>query len=204
MILYGRYLSPYVRRVALWLGLQGRPFEHRPILVTGEDFDRLRELNPLGRVPALALGDGETLIETGSIIDWLEDSAPDRRLLPPSGVERRDVMRVIGYADGLAEKVVALVYERQRRPSQYHWPDWQARLESQITGALDWLEACAPDDGFHGGSEPSGVDAAVIASFDHGWFMHPELVRHPKLQALSQRADRIPLFAQCHPRVVKE
>ena len=203
MILYGRYLSPYVRRVALWLGLQHRSFEHRPILITGEDFDRLRKINPLGRVPVLVLDDGEALIETASIIDWLEDSAPGNRLLPPSGTERRDAMRVIGFANSLAEKVVALVYERQRRPAEYHWPEWQSRLETQIAGALDWLEAATPEEAFFGGAEPGGVDAAVLASFDHCWHMHPGLVRHPRLEALSQRADRLPLFADCHPRSVE-
>ena len=204
MILYGRYLSPYVRRVALWLHLQGRSFEHRSIQVSGADFERLRLYNPLGRVPALALDDGEILIETGSIIDWLEDSAPDRRLLPVAGPERRRAMRIIGFANGLAEKAVALVYDRQRRPVQYHWPDWQERLEVQITAALDWLDAHMPDEGFIGGDEPMGVDAAVIASFDFGWHMHPQLIRHPRLEALSGRADSLQIFAACHPRTVED
>ena len=205
MILYGRFLSPYVRRVAIWLGLQGRAFEHQPVLVTGEAFDRLRDLNPIGRVPVLVLDDGEALIETGSIIDWLEESAPPgRRLLPPSGFQRRNAMQLIGYADGLAEKVVALVYERQRRPPEYHWPEWQTRLETQITGALDWLDSRAPESGFFGGAAPNGVDAAVLGAFDHAWFMHPRLIRHARLQEFSARADRLPVFAESHPRTVSE
>ncbi len=204
MVLYGRYLSPYVRRIAIWLGLQGRSFEHRPILVTGEDFDRLRALNPLGRVPVLVLEDGGALVETGAIVDWLEETAPDRRLLPVCGKTRRDAMQTIGYADGLAEKVVALVYERQRRPAEYHWPDWQARLETQIAGALDRLEAEAPEEGFFGGAEPGGLDAAVLGSFDHAWHMHPHLVRHEKLRKLSERANRLPVFSGTHPRTVEE
>jgi glutathione S-transferase len=31
MILYGRFLSPFVRRVAVWMNLQGRAFEHAPV-----------------------------------------------------------------------------------------------------------------------------------------------------------------------------
>ena len=202
MILYGRYLSPYVRRIALWLGLQGRAFEHRPILVTGEDFAALRALNPIGRVPVLVPADGEPLIETGCIIDWLEMTA-ERRLLPAAGDARRRALGVIGFADGLAEKSVALVQERQRRPAKYHWPDWQSRLEGQITGALDGLEAATPETGFLGGAEPGGLDAAVLSAVDFCAWMHPELVRHPRLEALSRRADRLPLIAACHPRTVQ-
>ena len=33
MILYGRTVSPFVRRVAIWLDLQGRACENAPLLV---------------------------------------------------------------------------------------------------------------------------------------------------------------------------
>ena len=38
MILYGRDLSPFVRRIAIWCALQGREVERRPIKIgTVED-----------------------------------------------------------------------------------------------------------------------------------------------------------------------
>ena len=204
MILYGRYLSPYVRRVAVWLGLQEREFDLQPLMVTGDDFGRLLKINPVGRVPALLLEDGELLVETSVIIDWLESTAPSwgKRLLPRKGGDRRGVMQIIGYANGVADKAVSLVYERQRRPEQYHWPEWQQRLETQLLGGLDWLEAQAPESGYFGGSRPKGADVTVVATYDFVENMHPELLRHPKLHALSRRANRRAVFARCHPKTV--
>lgn len=206
MILHGRYLSPYVRRVAVWAGLQGREVDHRPIMVTGDDFERLRQVNPVGRVPVVETDDGETLIETWAIVDWLEDTAPSwgKRLLPKAGPERREVLQVIAYANSLAEKTVDLVYNRQRRPEQYHWPEWQDRLETQIKGALDWLEATVPAEGFFGGKRPKGADVAVVCSFDFLETMHPQLANHPKLKALSKRANRRKVFGDCHPSTVTD
>ena len=61
MILIGQYDSSFVRRTAIAMALLGMDFEHRPWSVFG-DADRLRELNPLVRVPTLVLDDGEVLL----------------------------------------------------------------------------------------------------------------------------------------------
>src|SRR5450755_4706954 len=60
MILIGMFDSPFVRRVAVSMNLLGMPFEHRNWSV-GKDFERIREFNPLGRVPTLVPSDGEAL-----------------------------------------------------------------------------------------------------------------------------------------------
>jgi glutathione S-transferase len=42
MILYGRNLSPYARRVAIWCALQGRDIERRELMVAGPDFEEIK------------------------------------------------------------------------------------------------------------------------------------------------------------------
>lgn len=53
LILQGGKRSPFVRRVAIWLGLQGRKFEPRPVDLFGADFESFRARNPLSRVAVL-------------------------------------------------------------------------------------------------------------------------------------------------------
>ena len=74
MILIGQYDSPFVRRVGIALTLYGIPFEHRPWSVSGET-DLIRPYNPLTRVPTLVLDNGEVLIESHSILDYLDSLA---------------------------------------------------------------------------------------------------------------------------------
>src|SRR6267154_4615585 len=98
--------SPFVRRVAVSMKLLAIPFEHRNWSV-GKDFDRIREFNPLGRVPTLVLDDGEALIESAAILDYLDDFVGSARaLLPASGGERREALRAMSIAVGAAEKGV--------------------------------------------------------------------------------------------------
>lgn len=202
MILYGRYLSPFVRRVAIWLALQDRAFEHRPLSVMGDDFEALKRVNPFGRVPALAIDDGMVLVETSAIIDWLEETAlAGKRLLPATGRERMTALQGVACANSVAEKGVALVYETTRRPKELHWRDWIDRVETQVRVGLDLLEAQAPDEGFASGGAPNGVTAAVVASWDFIAMAHPYLVEsgYPKMKALSERANALPQFAASRP-----
>ena len=92
MILIGMFDSPFVRRVAVSMRCSMLPFEHRNWSV-GRDFELIRQFNPLGRVPALVLPDGESLIDSTAILDFLDDTVgPERALLPRTGNERRDAL----------------------------------------------------------------------------------------------------------------
>ena len=50
MILIGQYNSPFVRRVAISLRILGLGYEHDTRSVFA-DFDAVRRINPLGRIP---------------------------------------------------------------------------------------------------------------------------------------------------------
>lgn len=139
MILIGQYDSPFVRRVAVALRLYGFDYEHRPWSVFG-DAEKIAAINPLRRVPTLVTDDGEALLESTAILDWLDDLAgPERALIPASGLGRRKALKVCALATGLADKAVSLVYERVVH--QRATPVWVERCRGQIDGVLAALEA---------------------------------------------------------------
>jgi glutathione S-transferase len=112
VILIGQYDSPFVRRVAVALLLYGFPYEHRPWSTFGHA-TRIASFNPLRRVPVLIADDGEPLIESAAILDYLDQLAePERALIPREGPARRYALKVCALATGLADKAVILVYER--------------------------------------------------------------------------------------------
>src|SRR6185369_15243167 len=133
MLLIGMFDSPFVRRVAVTLKLFGLPFEHGNWSV-GRDFDRIREYNPLGRVPTLVLDDGEKLMESAAILDYLDERAgAERALLPRSGRERRQALNLMAMATGAAEKGVLQIYERVFRPETKRHQPWLDRCRLQMS-----------------------------------------------------------------------
>ncbi len=71
--LIGHYDSPFVRRVGVSLHILGIPFE-RQLLSVFSNADAVRAYNPVGRVPALVLDDGECLVDSAAILDHLDEA----------------------------------------------------------------------------------------------------------------------------------
>ena len=137
MKLVGMFDSPYVRRVAVSMRLLDLPFEHLNWSI-GKDQDRVKELNPLGQVPVLVLDDGEVLVESAAIVDYLDEQVgPSRALIPASGAARRRVLQLAALACGLADKARLQATELFFRPAATRHEPLRLRLRGQMlaTGA---------------------------------------------------------------------
>jgi len=198
MILVGQYDSPYTRRVAVSLGLLGFAFEHDARSVFG-DFDSMRTVNPLGRVPSLVLPDGTALIDSAAILDWLDQTVgTERALLPPGGASRQEALQRIALATGTIDKVMAAAYERLVRPAPYRWSDWISRCRTQAEGGLAALAARSwPADG---PVDQAGITTACMLRYVR--LADPNLLppgRHPSLDDLSRRYEALPAFRATYP-----
>ena len=140
MILVGQYDSPFVRRVAISLRVLAIPYDHDTRSVFG-DFDAMRTVNPLGRIPSLILDDGATLVDSSAILDWLDRNVgAERALIPAAGEERTQALQTLALATGGVETFGAANYEEMIRPSHLRWPEWKERRLIQGRGALAALE----------------------------------------------------------------
>jgi glutathione S-transferase len=198
MILIGMFDSPFVRRVAVSLNLLEVPFEHKNWSV-GTEFELIRQFNPLGRVPTLVQPDGESLIDSSAILDFLDESAEQRALLPRSGKARRDALRIVSIALGAAEKGVLQLYEIAFRPEEKRYEPWVERCRNQMHGALAELDRLAQSrgDAWLVGARMSQADVTVACVFtflcdalqvSQSWMIYPGLA------ALAGRCEALPEF----------
>jgi glutathione S-transferase len=199
MILIGQYDSPFVRRVAIALRLYDLPFEHKPWSTFG-DAALIAQYNPLSRVPTLVLDDGEALIDSGAILDHLDEVAGfDRALIARTGAARRHALKVRALATGLADKAVALLYERilHQQTSQA----WMDRCATQIAAVLDVLELAraARSAPFWFGDTIGHPDIAVACALRFTREAHPAIFdvrRWPALASHAERCEALPPFRE--------
>jgi glutathione S-transferase len=191
MILIGQYDSPFVRRVGIALTLYELPFKHEPWSTFG-DAEKIKRYNPLIRVPTLVLDNGEVLIESHSILDYLDNLVPTEHAMFPS-VEpaRHRALRVAAVATGLGEKAVSLLYERllHREISEV----WSKRCQGQIFTALDALETdrAGRRADYWFGDRMGHADIAVATVLRFIAEAHPGLVSMEKFPALRTHAERL-------------
>ncbi len=199
--LIGHYDSPFVRRVGVSLHILGMPFE-RQLLSVFSNADELRAYNPVGRVPALVLEDGEVLVDSAAILDHLDQVAgPQRALVPSDPAERRRVLQIVALLTGIGEKSVAGFYERTRRPAELIHAPWAEHLDSQVTGGLAAIDGRAREP-FLAGDRLTQADVTAVAVLDFVRSVEPNLAppgRYHRLDAVYERCYRLPAFAETRP-----
>jgi glutathione S-transferase len=199
MFLIGQYDSPFVRRVAIAMRLYGIAFEHRPWSTFG-DADRIAPYNPLRRVPTLVLDDGEALIESSLILDYLDELAGHAKaMIAPGGAERRRHLKLCALATGLGDKAVSLLYERVLRKEPLTL--WVERCEAQIGGVLTVLEKerGAVTTPYLYGERIGHSDIAVACVLRFTSEAHPQLfdaARYPALAAHAARCEALRPFQE--------
>lgn len=95
--LYHTPLSPYCRKVRLVLGekrIEVELVEER----YWEDPPDLKRRNPAGKLPVLRYR-GNMLAESQAIVEYLDESVSDPRLMPNTPLERHEVRRLCAWFD---------------------------------------------------------------------------------------------------------
>ena len=196
MILIGNYDSPFVRRVGVAMHHYNFPFQRKVISVF-KDFDAMLEINPLGKVPALETNNGDLLVDSRFIIDYLDELAEDeRKLIPVNSKERQAVLQIEAIALGLAETSVGLRIELYRKNPTAHDPDWISRLEQQIRSALTWLENSNPSPWLYG-SRLTLPDITTVIAYTYLKQKLPDFVppnKYPCLDKLCHQCEALNEF----------
>lgn len=191
MILVGQYDSPFVRRVAITLGIYGMPFSRNTMSVFGDAKD-MQRINPLARIPSLIMDDDETLIDSVAIVDVLDEMVgPARALVPLRGPVRRKILQATALAQGTTDKAGQVVYERHFHSGAALNRDWERRCQWQLEAGLERLESqCSAP--WYFGEQMSHADVMAGCMVGYLYLRLPEgfpAGRFPRLQALSQRCE---------------
>lgn len=198
MKLIGLFDSPYVRRVAVSMRLLGFPFEHVALSVF-RNKDEMQKINPLVKVPMLVLDNGEKLIESNFILDYLDGLvAPEKRLMPASGEARMRMQQHCAVALVATEKTMQVYYETRLRPTEFTYGPWVERCSAQLHDAFSMLDAM-PSSGVMAGAPVNQADITSAVALGFARYVLPEHVpagRYPRLEELAARCEALPAFIE--------
>jgi glutathione S-transferase len=175
MKLVGMLDSPYVRRTAIAFECLGVPFEHEAVSVFST-FEKFQSINPVVKAPTLLCDDGEVLMDSSLILQYVEATrTAGRSLWPRDPVELQHDVRAVGLALAACEKSVLAAY---------------AGLEQEISRRPTAFA----------GFGHAGIAAAVAWQFTQSELAAMVAAReHPALVALSARLEATPEFTRYPP-----
>jgi glutathione S-transferase len=201
MKLIGMLDSPYVRRTAICMKLLGVGFYHEAVSVFSS-YQAFEQINPVVKAPTLVFDDGQTMMDSTLIIDFLDRlAAPGASLMPADHGQRRTAFRQVGLALAACDKTVQIVYERKLRPAEKVHQPWIDRVSRQLLAAYGALEAelaAMPPPA----SQPGLAEVSIGVAWTFTQMMVPEIVLasdYPALRAFSQWAEQRPEFAAFPP-----
>lgn len=175
LTVYGAPLSPFVRKVRLFLAEKALDYQLEIILPFGQPA-WYKDISPLGRIPALK--DGETSLADSSVIcHYLNDKYPDQTQLMGQGAEQRARVNWLEkYADyELAPLCTFSVFRnRALKPSMGQPCDEaavQKALNEQLPPHFDYLEKTLGSADYLVGNQLTLADLALacqLINMEHG------------------------------------
>ncbi|MBI5127801.1 MAG: glutathione S-transferase [Rhodopseudomonas palustris] len=120
--------SPFARKLriaAIELGLIDRiEFVPATVIPAQANDDYMRNVNPLKKLPALILDNGEVIVDSYVIAEYLDELAGGGKLLPASGPEKWRVKSDHSLLQGMLDSMLLCRYEKMVRPKELFWQGW--------------------------------------------------------------------------------
>jgi glutathione S-transferase len=146
----------------------------------------LLNVNAFSKVPVLVTDDGQPIIESVCICDYLDQIGGAPRLLPTEAAERLPVLRNYGLGRGLIDTAFGVIIERRFSGAD---STLAARWLGAVRRAIDALEQ---DRTLLRSNEPPDLgDLALAVGLSYVEFRLPELNWRSASPRLSQWLDRL-------------
>ena len=208
MKLYSFFRSGTSHRLRIALNLKNVSPEYIPVDLRKDVQAEapFKAVNPQGLVPALTLDDGQTLIQSPAIIEWLEERYPEPALLPQDPEARAHVraMAAIVGCDihPFNNRRILQALRKDFGASEDAVNAWCA---TWITAGFDAIEALLAQDKTRGdfcfGNAPSMADVYLIPQVESARRFNVDLAQWPLISAVDKACSALPAFAKAAPMV---
>lgn len=205
VVLFDYWRSSASYRVRIALNLKGIAYRAVPtdLVADAQKAPDYVARNPQGFVPMLCIDDHD-LTQSLAIIDYLDATRPEPRLLPTDPASRAQTlaraMIVIADTHPLNNLRMLRYLKNQLGQEQAAIDDW---YRNWVAEGFVALEALAPQAGLFGGDQPDLADVCLVPQMSNARRFELDLAPYPRLTRIDAALQEIAAFAAAHPDAVK-
>lgn len=195
-----RASAPY--RVRIGLNLKGLAYDYAPVnLVRSQHHEpAYAALNPQRLLPTLEV-DGRVLTQSLAILEWLDETAPEPRLLPADPFDRATVRAMAEIVACDIHPVNNLRILRALAGLGIEEPARDAWVQRWIADGFTALEPMVATHGrsFAFGDAPTMADCCLVPQIYNAERFKLDMSPFPALRAVAARVAEHPAFVAAHP-----
>ncbi|CAO3635390.1 unnamed protein product [Cunninghamella blakesleeana] len=200
-ILYGYFRSTATWRIHIALLWKGIDYEYKPVnLVTGEQkSEAFLKLNPAGRVPAFITKEGKVLIQSEAILEYIEETHPERPMLPKGAYHRalvRSIVQLIACDIHPIQNLAVLKYVggsdmEKRAEWAKHW----------VTSGFEGLEKILEESAgtYCVGDHITSADMFLVPMVFNAQRWNVDMTSFPIITRINNTLMTLPEFKNSHP-----
>jgi maleylacetoacetate isomerase len=202
--LYSYFRSSAAYRVRIALNLKGLDYQIVPIHLVRDGGQHkhpdYRAINPQMRVPALRLPNGDVLIQSLAIIEYLEETLPNPPLLPADPVSRAQARAIalivacdihpLNNSGTLAYVRGPLAQEDRAVGAWYaHW----------IMTGLEAIEAMIAPGPYAFGAQVTIADLCIVPQLANARRFNVPIQQFPRLLGVEAACQQLAAFERARP-----
>uniref|UniRef100_K3WKK2 Maleylacetoacetate isomerase n=1 Tax=Globisporangium ultimum (strain ATCC 200006 / CBS 805.95 / DAOM BR144) TaxID=431595 RepID=K3WKK2_GLOUD len=206
-VLYSYWRSSCSWRVRMALEWKGVAYDVKPVHLLndgGEHFqEQYTQLNPNQRLPALVI-DGHVLSQSGAILEYLEDTRPEKPLMPKDSFQRAQVRKlcgIIGSDIQPVQNIAVMTKATEALPAEekgkakvewaHHWIDRGfVALEKELQSTAG--KFCV-------GDSVTLADLHLVPQVYNANRFNVDMTKFPTIARVAAEVDSLSEFKNAHP-----
>ncbi|MEM9014438.1 MAG: maleylacetoacetate isomerase [Pseudomonadota bacterium] len=209
MKLYGYWRSSATYRVRIALALKGVTYDYEPVdLLAGEQkTPAYLDRNPTGLVPSLETDDGDVIVQSMAIIDYLEEVFPAPSLFPADPIDKAQsramALSLVSEAQPFMNLRVQNYVKNDAGLGAVGLSDW---LNKWVGGTMKAVETLAADyyakrgGAFLAGDAPTVADCCLVPQMFGAMRFGVDVSAMPRLNEVFEHCNTLEAFEKAHPK----